>query len=139
MPNWCSNEFTMTKENVSEEKLTKIIGNITKWKFFDYFYPVSDKVKIANDPDELSDEERTWRIDNWGTKWDIAAPTLVSFSHIKGKLTLTLTFETAWSPPINFCEKLTKLGWYVELRYREESMGFYGAYNSNSGDECHEF
>ena len=64
----------------------------------------------------------------WGTKWDIGSdnneahglnPTVV------GKQA-TMTFDSAWSPPIGLYEKLHELGFSVEATYFEPGMAFCG-------------
>ena len=50
-----------------------------------------------------------------------------------------LSFNTAWSPPIGFYEKMTELGFDVTAFYLEEGMGFVGKYSNEDGDEEYTF
>ena len=73
-----------------------------------------------------------WRIDNWGTKWDIYE------AHCDRMYanTLVLAFFTAWSPPFPIFDKLTDMGFEVTARYLDEGWMYIGEYNSD-GDHVH--
>jgi hypothetical protein len=77
-----------------------------------------------------------WSLANWGTKWD-AYETYCE----KSIKELFYTFDTAWSPPVNWLEKVSKK--YPKLRftleYREGGAGFEGAAIAENGeisDDC---
>lgn len=59
-----------------------------------------------------------WHIDHWGTKWNAYD----GYTKI-GKTVLTLVFNTAWSAPFTIYEKLTELGYDLEIRFADESIG----------------
>ncbi len=63
-----------------------------------------------------------WRIENWGTKWDIYNATCDRMD----ANTLVLNFYTAWSPPIPIYDKLTDMGFEVTERYLDEGWGYIG-------------
>ena len=46
---------------------------------------------------------------------------------------LSASFDTAWSPPIAFYERLQELGFVVRAYYFEPGMGFCGIWND--GDD----
>jgi hypothetical protein len=73
-----------------------------------------------------------WRIDNWGTKWDIYD---ARCSRMDDN-TLVLAFFTAWSPPFPIFDKLTDMGFEVTARYLDEGWMYIGEYNSD-GDHVH--
>ena len=73
-----------------------------------------------------------WRIDNWGTKWDIYE----SYCNRMDANTLVLSFFTAWSPPFPIFDKLTDMGFEVTARYLDEGWMYIGEYNSD-GDHVH--
>jgi len=64
-----------------------------------------------------------WRIENWGTKWDACES-----SHCLSLdgLTLTLDFETAWSTPLEFFSKLSKMypDAKIDVKYADENFGY---------------
>ena len=70
-----------------------------------------------------------WRLDNWGTKWDVyeAHCTRIDAN------TLDLNFYTAWSPPIPIYDKLVDMGFEINARYLDEGWGYIGEYTD--GDD----
>lgn len=74
----------------------------------------------------------SWRVKNWGTKWD--SNNFDLYCPIEGD-NATITFDTAWSPPIPFYNKLVELGFDVDATYTEEGMFFAGHYE-NGVDNC---
>jgi len=67
-----------------------------------------------------------WRLDNWGTKWDIYEATCDRMD----ANTIGLYFYTAWSPPFHIYDKLTDMGFEVNARYLDEGWMYIGEYNS---------
>lgn len=53
-----------------------------------------------------------WQVDNWGTKWDVDADVTTHPDHI------FVTFESAWSPPSAFVQKISED--YPELSFQIE-------------------
>src|SRR5271155_1321112 len=45
-----------------------------------------------------------WRLDQWGTKWNVDDPVVSDEGNA-----LTITFDTAWSPPLPIFEKLAAM------------------------------
>ena len=77
---------------------------------------------------EIVGEERpyggyTWQTDNWGSKWDIEGELLEEESTF-----LQYRFESPWSPPANFIEKVAEdfPDLTFTLEYYEPGMGFAG-------------
>ena len=65
-----------------------------------------------------------WRIENWGTKWDVYNATCDRMD----ANTLVLNFYTAWSPPIPIYDKLVDMGFEVNARYLDEGWMYIGEY-----------
>ena len=65
-----------------------------------------------------------WRLDNWGTKWDIYE---THCNRIDAN-TLSMTFYTAWSPPIPVYDKLTDMGYEIDAKYLDEGWMYVGEY-----------
>jgi len=65
-----------------------------------------------------------WRLDNWGTKWDIYD---AHCDRIDAN-TLQLYFNTAWSPPVPVFDKLVDMGFEVTARYLDEGWMYIGEY-----------
>jgi hypothetical protein len=68
-----------------------------------------------------------WRLENWGTKWDVyeAHCTRIDAN------TLHLNFYTAWSPPIPVFDKLVDMGFEINARYLDEGWGYIGEYTDD--------
>jgi hypothetical protein len=72
-----------------------------------------------------------WRLAKWDTKWDICDAEIQE----KHKDEITVSFDTAWSPPIAFYEKLVELGFSVKAFYSEPGMGFAGYWNDGESHQ----
>jgi len=120
MPNWTYNTLELTNED--NALLDKAAAGAQEGKLFNTLVPM---------PDET--DHRSWAIDNWGTKWDVQCEEIERDGD-----TLSLVFDSAWSPPVNFYETLVEQGFGVEAYYLEPGMCFVGAFIDGE-DECMEF
>lgn len=127
MPNWCLNNLTIEHEDRS--KVMGFVHAYKEGKACEHYLPVpkDDKGELITD-ESSPDYWYTWRINNWGTKWDIGSdnneayglkPTVVGNQ-------ATMSFDSAWSPPIGLYEKLHELGFSVEATYFEPGMAYCG-------------
>lgn len=72
-------------------------------------------------------------IGEWGTKWDISnGGDDYKIEKVNDGYKVTLYFDTAWSPPINFYDKLLDIGFNVEAMYHEPGVAFCGQYFEGS-------
>ena len=64
-----------------------------------------------------------WQCDHWGSKWDVNGELLENHGTF-----LQYQFDSPWSPPISFFEKIAKdfPSLTFELEYYEPGMGFAG-------------
>lgn len=71
-----------------------------------------------------------WCVNNWGTKWDIGSdnnelhglnPTIVDNE-------ATMSFDSAWSPPIGLYKELVLRGFRVVASYFEPGMAYCGVW-----------
>lgn len=142
MPNWCENSVYVSG---NEKKLQEIYDSNFS---FNFIHPEPDytKVKVPYTYPEYSLGEEyvdptkawwDWRIQNWGTKWDIQEGELyASLCHyMGGGITLQATFETAWNPPLGIYEKLEEQGFQVCGYYYEPMMDFMGIYEKGEDKE----
>tara|TARA_B100001559_G_scaffold223445_1_gene187554 strand:- start:4 stop:522 length:519 start_codon:yes stop_codon:yes gene_type:complete len=146
MPNWCINRLTV--EHPEEDMIKKFDKAYREDWVIETFYPTP---REPNDPTKLIGEDEAasssgmpswwqWRIKNWGTKWDIGCkadggsygmePTIVGNE-------LSVSFDSAWSPPLGFYERLVKLGFQVKASYFEPGMVFAGTWE-NGKEEYYE-
>ena len=115
MPNWCSNTVRLEHEN--PEMLVRVEKALEAGCLLGDFVPM---------PAELLENDGwyDWRLENWGTKWDVDGGVVES-----GKGWISLRFESAWSPPIQAFRALEQTyGFTVFAEYIEEGMCFKGTY-----------
>lgn len=144
MPNWCYNSLRVDGDN-----------NASLTDFRDWLGKDGFRLnKILTMPKELEDttspapEDQakimmemygapdwySWRVNNWGTKWDVEAAVQDDDSLI------FITFDSAWSPPTSAIAALGKMfpDLTFTLSYKEEGMGFAGTFTvtGQSIDDC---
>jgi hypothetical protein len=92
----------------------------------------------AFEDDKLLEEfvplpDNTWNyefcVSNWGTKWDVGGELDMVSENI-----INLSFDSAWSPPIEAFRKMEELGFEVEAFYYEPGMCFCGKYTDGYDD-----
>lgn len=157
MPNWCSNVVTFSHDD--HVQLQKIVDAFNKGELFNTFVPCPEdlhitagKVGADDSPEqiELAAKEKAnfekygftnwydWCVANWGTKWDSSGEGFDSVGLTAGDTSVTLTFDTAWSPPIAFFEKMEdEHGFAVKAYYYEPGMSYCGLYEDGV-DDCYE-
>ena len=130
MPNYCINRLTVSNKTPEFEAFLKE-GGFSFERMAKPNRPESDEVGFATIDSQ---------VDAWGTKWDLseseakeAAETLLDCDYAD--------FDTAWSPPINAIEALSKMFPEVDLTlaYYEPGMCFYGTadfYDGMTSDDC---
>jgi len=152
MPNWCSNTLKVhstNEERLKEFKQSVLVINTEHpdWDTsftFNNLYPTPPELMDENafDQSENSDvlnlkygasDWYTWRVANWGTKWD-AAESGISADDDQN---LIAWFDTAWAPPIPWLEKIAVQ--FPELNFsmifEEPGMDFCGIVEYENG-EC---
>lgn len=136
MPNWCQNNLTISHEDRS--KVMEFVHAYKEGRACEHYLPVPKDENGELISDEFSPNDwYRWRINNWGTKWDIGSdnnelhglnPTVVDNE-------ATMTFDSAWSPPVGLYEKLHQLGFSVDATYFEPGMAFCGIWHD--GDDLY--
>jgi len=74
-----------------------------------------------------------WRIENWGTKWDVSWCDVIIEE--RTETSVKLRFRTAWGPPIELYDYLVERGIGVSGYYVETGCDFIGCY-VNGSDGC---
>jgi hypothetical protein len=125
MPNWCSNVVTVSHADSS--KMTDfrraIVNNENKTSA-DFMNVLCPR------PVELEEDWYNWNCTNWGTKWDVEV-TLTAMT----PRDVTVSFESAWAPPVAFYDNLVEQGYSVKAYYYESGMGFAGIYEDGHDAE----
>lgn len=142
MPNFCFNEITISGEIGNVQKLVDKINA---------FLETPEEMRkphqglfltligLPEDVTEITDDN--WYDTNlsWiGTKWDIFPPMNVDYS----EGVLFMSFDTAWTPPSNFCRELAKqYDVTVQNVYMEQGNDFCGKeiYDINGSVEESEY
>ena len=128
MPNYCDNSVTICHDD--KEKVDAL---------YDQLMLVSDNESDADDvlqylvPNPSGEWDYGWSVDNWGTKWDIHP------EHFErdDDNTITMNFQSAWSPPTYAYDKMLEDGWEIDAYYHEPGMAFCGHY-ANGDDQQYE-
>ena len=142
MPNHCHNRVTFYSDDKPEliQKLYKIFKSE---EVFTQFVPEPDWATTPNEAGELSakdpnepmfppkfpdgtvdDRWYSWRLQNWGTKWDCYE---VDIDDSELEYGFEVTFDTAWSPPEEICSAIKEqfdvsVSWFFD----EPGMEFAG-------------
>jgi len=143
MPNWCLNKLTVEHEDKAMiDKFEKAYRR--DWTI-ETFYPTprdpSDPTKLMGEGNSFSDKDDAtnnwylWRLQNWGTKWDIGCEAqngAYGLEPTRNGNELSVSFDSAWSPPLGFYERLVTLGFDVQASYFEPGMCFCGTWENGS-------
>jgi len=127
MPNHTDNRVTLYHKDSQQIDMIYNIMNTDDTPLCQTLIPM-DEALLDNDA-HAGDGWYTWRLQNWGTKWDVYESHCTRFD----ANTLQLYFYTAWSPPMPIYDKLVDMGFEVTARYLDEGWGYIGEYVS--GDD----
>ena len=127
MPNWCSNLITITGDKKKISIIKHALESIKK-------HPEGEKepyvfeTLVGREPHltggQYTNEWYNSNVGYWGTKWDVSYD---SCGPEYGDEEIKLCPDTAWSPPIEFCNQLVKMyGVKVYIFYSEPGIGFSG-------------
>ena len=150
MPNWCNN--TVEVYHPDANKLKALVEAFNKGEMCNYIKPVPESLKIVagcvGDPDEQKKlEEATaqnlvdhgygnwydYCVNEWGTKWDVGGDGMeVDPATVENDV--TLSFDSAWSPPIAIYEAMLEQGFSVTAYYYEGGMNFAGKWWDGDDD-----
>lgn len=144
MPNWCNNSITIqgstdTIKTLWDEANREGSGLLNAMK------PMPKELEGTTSPtpeDKVQpmvdghDNWYSWRVDNWGTKWDIDPTEGLEFTdNGDGTAQISGWFESAWAPPIQaydtFLDDMD--GCSLVADYHEPGMDFAGFYDN--GDD----
>ena len=150
MPNWCNNQMDISG---TKEMMDEVESALKEGELLGKLLPVPPELNITagslghNTPEQLELEEKekanrekygyaNWYdfcVNEWGTKWDISLSSYERLSDTE----ITLSFDTAWAPPIVAYEKLVEMGYAIRAYYYEPGMAFCGRFEDGF-DEYYE-
>jgi hypothetical protein len=123
MPNWCSNEITISGE---EAELALLAQRLR-------YDETTIMERLVPTPDEFisSNAWYQWCLDNWGTKWDMCE---LTSDYEPGYI--MLVYETAWAPNVPFWQTISAEypGLSMVHHYKEPGMCFMGVATYQEGN-----
>ena len=145
MPNWCNNTLTIqgpteTLKPLWDEANQEGSGLLNAMK------PMPKELEDTTSPTPKQgvpqplvdghDNWYSWRVDNWGTKWDVDTEGLEFTDNGDGTAAITGWFDSAWAPPTeafnSFCDDNDNC--HLESFYEVGGMDFAGHYCDGSDD-----
>lgn len=149
MPNWCSNTVEIT--HADPAMIERVREGFNKGQLLNEFMPVPEDLQIVagflgntDEQKELELKEQAnlvkygaknwydWCVSNWGTKWDVGGDGAEAQDIPNG---LILSFESAWSPPIDaFATLVEEFGFSIRAMYYEPGMAFAGIWEDGDDD-----
>jgi len=160
MPNWCDNQITITGPNSVIDKIEKIVkeeSDDAKNGLLQFLHPMPKELldteagPIAKTKAEKNARQARklefgaenwydWRVNNWGTKWEVCEFYGVDRQHLNDspdESTISFAFSSAWSPPIGAYEQFLSDNDNCSLKawYYEGGCDFMGCWD-NGDDEC---
>jgi hypothetical protein len=154
MPNWCDNSLTLAHDDST--MIDRAETAFKQGKLLNEFIPVpadlTDTVSgyMGDEDSQRALEQRqaeniakygypTWYefcIANYGTKWDVGGENCLC--ERTNANTLTVRFDSAWSPPTRAYEQLEDQGFEIDAAYYEPGMSFCGIYQTDGTVESYE-
>lgn len=158
MPNWCNNVMTISHPDPA--MIQKAADAWNESKFLATLVPEPDysvtpvaktfpelsaqfakteeekEAALKNEPAISEDSWWDWRVQNWGTKWDIGySKELDNLAEIQDG-EFKVFFDSAWSPPCGAYQSLEDKGFKIKAHYYEPGCGFVGYWECGV-DECY--
>ena len=150
MPNWVDN--TITLKHSDPTMIKRAHDALERGEFLNEFHPVPLDLQIV--AGRLGDDESAeqqalvlqenanrdkygyanwydWCVNEWGTKWDVGDEGSATLNEDGS---LTASFNSAWSPPIEAYRMLEDLGFEIKAYYFEGGMMFAGIYEDGDDD-----
>jgi len=158
MPNWCECDFYISGPKEEVERYLETVKGEESVFDFNQLAPYPERFRgldgqmhewLRKPPEErealppldgFNQGGYEWRIANWGTKWNANDVRLVHESTWQNEgrpaLSVLVTFETAWAPPLPIVMKASEQfpELEFELRYFEGRMEFNGIFACKRGE-----
>lgn len=132
MPNYCMNTATIKHDD--PEVISKLAQAFIEDVFLQAAVPMPDKPEPATKNLEALPDWYRWRVENWGTKWDIGIGSGGSLNRMSLN-EIIISFDSAWAPPVEAYTAMVLNGFDVEAKYFEPGMCFCGSF-SGGFDTC---
>lgn len=154
MPNWCENVAVIWHPD--KRKIKRLVQAFQGPGLMQEFYPCPQDLldtragayhkgdpEYAGHIQKQKDNEAKyghpdwfgWKDANWGTKWDVKSEHCSQVEMATCGHTVTLKFDSAWSPPINFYSYMeVEHGFKIDAYYFEGGIGFCGQWRGGNDD-----
>jgi len=142
MPNWCNNVVIIEHKN--KTAIDRVVKAFDDKELCNEFIPVPEPLLGTQAPNTHNPKEmydiygyESWYdfcIGEWGTKWDVGGDETCDVNREDDK-SVTLTFDSAWSPPMGLYDKLSREGYHVTAYYYEAGCAYAGIFRSETGDD----
>lgn len=151
MPNWCTNniiiqgssedvDFMLNAIKDEQDRSPISLNSIIKMpEALQGTAPQKDE-EIAEENIKLygHSDWYNWRVTNWGTKWDVQANIVYdrTMINLPGYRTVQISFDSAWSPPIEAINVMAKRFPNVKIlhTFDERGVDFSGWRYYDSGE-----
>lgn len=136
MPNWCDNDITIVGDT---ETISKVL---------EFVKPKADAQEKNTDfslhsiyptPQDMLDGDGwyNWRVNNWGTKWDVDAEKHDDYEY-EGRRYVCIRFQSAWGPPMGAIEKLANAFPEISIHHSYDECGMdFSGYDVYTNGEIH--
>ena len=137
MPNWCNNSITIQGPTETIKQLWEEATAEGDDGLLNAMAPMPKELEGTTAPNPDGPDWYSWRVDNWGTKWDISDEGLEFIDNGDGTAEITGWFDSAWAPPIGAYEQFSDDmdNCSIDATYYEPGMDFGGFWSSENGDE----
>jgi hypothetical protein len=147
MPNWCDNNLYISHPD--KKMMKKALNAWNKGKFLSTLVPEPDYTKVKVKPTfdsshitgkpapEFVDPQQAWwdwRVQNWGTKWDIGWDDSRDKAELSGDHDMFVNFQSAWSPPLDAYATLVEMGFSIRAYYFEGGCCFCGRWEDGEDE-----
>lgn len=135
MPNWCDNYLEISGKPKLINKLMKQIEITESEATSEHDKSIFSCHKVIPEPIFNGDEWYSWRITNWGSKWDIRDIAITEEDWEEGHW--ALFFSTAWSPISPVIAELSRQHPKLRFHYRyyEGGADFWGKETYEGGEQ----
>lgn len=131
MPNWCVNNVYIETTPEEIAAIVEAIQSDDDRGLLHYLRPEPEHVE--NDTSGVMPNWYNWRVANWGTKWEVQAE--ITSHSVEGGW-INLSFESAWSPPVEALDYWASQSTHRQfnIRYIEWGMAFCGEADNSFGN-----
>lgn len=136
MPNWCNNSITITGP---KDKITALYREAVKGEvagedtgLLHAMMPMPTELNDTTSPSEDGNDWYSWRVNNWGTKWEVSSEGL---ELSEDGTEITGWFDSAWAPPLGAFSTFLESNEDCSLTcyYEEPGMDFAGKFSGSEG------